>query len=355
MTSPSSSAPPPLPRAAVPGLVQDVFAALLSLKGCTADAIDQRRAAIQKLEEVLGPDHPELQPSLEQLAVDLLRLDDFAAAAVVLRRTYDYLRSHRGEENPETMKRLAELTECLVSAEDFASARPFLEHRLKLSERMFGPDHEHVLNTGYLLAKVHLHQGERMLAEAFLRKTQEGFERTLGPDHPKTAASLYSLFEHLSEDPDPASAGPLGEKLFSTSTKLYGYSHPLTISAAKLVAEFYMRRQNYAAAAALLRRATAAFPTTRAPMNLEHARLQSLLAAFLDLEGNSTEAEALARSALYAFHTHLGPDDDETRTVQRHVADMSIRRYSQTWLGRFRLRCLHIIGRLLSSNGKREA
>src|SRR5687767_3661661 len=107
MTSSTSPEPPPLPRAAARGLAQDLFASILSLKGRTTDAVAQRRAALEKLEQILGPDHPELQPSFDELARDLLRLADFSGAAPILRRTYEYRLAQLGPGHSDTLERLA--------------------------------------------------------------------------------------------------------------------------------------------------------------------------------------------------------------------------------------------------------
>lgn len=345
----SSSEPPPLPRAAVSGLAQNLLASLLSLKGRTTEAIAQRRTALEKLEEILGPDHPELQPSFEQLAIDLLRLEDFAAAVPILQRTYHHRVTHLGPEHPDTVERLAQLTECLLSARLPASAQPLLQHQLSLSERLLGPEHEDTLSAAQLLAKAYDQQGDRASAEELLRRAQAGFERTLGPAHPKSLASLYALFENLAEGLDPAAAEPWGDKLLSASQQVHGVSHPLTISAAQLVADLYGRRQDFAAGAAVLRRTLAAFPSDHTSPSLAQARLQSLLAAYLDLAGQSDEAEALVRSAAYALHTHLGPNHADTDRAYRHAVELSMRRSARTPWGRFRLRCLRTLGLLFSS------
>jgi hypothetical protein len=348
MTSSSSSEPPPLPRAAVRGLAQDLLASLLSLKGRTTEAVAQRRAAVEKLEEILGPEHPELQPSLDQLAIDLLRLEDFAGATPVLQRTYEYRVAHLGPEHPDTLERLAVLTEGLLGAGLPAAAQPLLERQLAVSERLKGPEHEDTLAVIQLLAKSHEQQGNRSSAEALLRRAQAGFERTLGLTHSKSLASLYALFEYLSEGPDPAAAEPFGEKLVSASQKAHGPSHPLSVSAVYLLANLYGRRKNFAAGIAVVRHALAAFPSNQTSLGVEHAKLQSLLAALLDLAGQIDEAEALARSAAYALHTHLGPNHADTDRVYRHAIDLSKRRSLRTPLGRFRLRCLRILARILS-------
>jgi tetratricopeptide (TPR) repeat protein len=344
----SSFQPHPLPRAAAPGLAQDLLAALLSLKGRTTEAITQRRAALEKLEAILGPDHPELQPCLELLAIDLLRLEDFEAAAPILERTYRYRAGHLGPEHPETLERLAQLTECLLSAGLPAAAQPLLQDQLLLSERLLGPEHEDTLSAVQLLARAHHEQGDRASAETLLRRAQAGFECTLGSTHPKSLASLHALFENLAEGPDSAAAGTWGDKLLSTSQQVHGFSHPLTVSAATLVANFHVRRKDFPAAVAVLRRAVDTLPVDKTPITLEQAQLQSRLAACLDLAGQIDEAEVLARSAAYALHKHLGLGHAETERAYRHVADLSNRRSLRTPWGRFRLRCLRMIGRLLS-------
>lgn len=336
---------------AVPGLAQDLLASLLSLNGRTTEAVAQRRAALEKLEKILGPDHPELQPSVDQLAIDLLRLEDFAGATPILQRTWQRRVAQLGPEHPDTLERLALLTECLLAARLASEALPLLQEQLSLSERLKGPDHEDTLTVLQLVARAYDQQGDRESAGGLLRRAESGLERTLGSTHPKTLASIYTLFENLSEGANPAAAEPYGEKLFLVSQQVHGYSHPLTISAATMVANFYVQRNNPDAAVALLRRALAAFPDNQASPTREQAQLQCRLAACLDLDGKINEAEGFARTAAYALQVHLGRSHGETERAWRYAVDLWMRRRARTPWGRFRLLCMGFLGRILSRKG----
>lgn len=347
MTSSSSSDPPPLPRAAVRGLAQDLLASLLSQKGRTAEAVAQRSAALEKLEVIVDPDHPELQTILEDLARDLLVLEDFAGSIPLLQRTYEYRVTHLGPEHPDTLEHLDVLTAGLLSAGMPASAQPLLERQLTVSERLNGPEHEDTLTVMQMLAKAYEQQGMRSSAEELLRRSLTCLERTLGLTHPKSLAGLYALFENLSEGADPAAAEPFGEKLVSASQNVHGPYHPLSVSAVYLLANLYGRRQDFAAGIAVVRQTFAAFPTNMDRLGIEQAKLQSLLAALLDLNGQLDEAEPLARSAASALYGHLGHDHPDTKRASRHRADLSMRRRLRTRLGRFRQRCLRILAKFI--------
>ncbi len=339
--------PSDLPRATIPGFAQDLLASLLSNKGRTTEAIAQRRAALEKLEEILGPDHPELQPSLDLLAIDLLNLEDFASATPILQRTYRYRVAQFGLEHPDTIGRLAVLTECLFAAQLPAEAQPLLEKQLSLSERLKGPEHEDTLTAAHLLAKVYVQQGDRDSAEALLRQAQASFERTLGPTHPKSLACLFALFDNLSEGPNFAAAKPWGDKLLSSSQLAFGPLHPLTISAAEIVAELYAKLHDFAGAATILRQALAAFPRNPSGLTLEQAELQWKLVVYLDSAGQSDEAEALARPAARAFRAHLGRDHANTARAYFNLARLSIRRSLRTPWGRFRWGCWRLLARCI--------
>lgn len=352
MTSSSSAEPPPIPRAAVRGFTQDLLASVLSVNGRTNEAVGQRLAALEKLKEILGTDHPELQPSFDDLARDLLSLEDYAGAIPILRQTYQYRVAQLGPEHPDTLERLALLTECLLHAKLTSEAIPLLQQQLSVSERLKGVEHEDTLTVVMLLASAYDQQGDRLSSESLLRQAQVGCERTLGLTHPISLASLYALFENLCEGPDPAAAEPFGEKLVSASQKAHGPSHPLSVSAVHLLANLYGRRQKFAAGIAVVRQALATFPSNKNSLSIERAELQIMLAALLDLAGQIDEAESLARSARYALHSQLGPNHADTKRVNRYGIELYRRRILKTRLGRFRLRCLRVLAKLLPFRSK---
>ena len=335
--SPADS--PRVPRTALRGFMQSLLASILSDKGRATEAIAHGRAALEKLEGILGPDHPELQLTLEGLARDLISLEDYAAAAPILRRTYDYLRSHLGSEHPETLERLAVLTECLLLADQAAAAQPLLQHQLSVYERLRGPEHEDTLTTVLLLSEVYEKIGDRRTLEELLRRAHDGFERSLGPTHPKTLVSIYKLFENLKEGPEAGAADIWGEKLFSISLQVHGATHPLTTEAAKLVACHYCRQKKVASGIDILRRALAAFPADSSPPGLEQLRLRRQLAASLDLAGKIAEAKALMRGVARGLQKHLGRGDTEVDHAYQYWADL----LGRTLFGRFYFRCLRTL------------
>lgn len=342
-----SSDQPPIPRTAVPGLAQDLLAGLLSQKGRTSEAVAHRRAALEKLEQVLGPDHEELQPSLAQLAREFLALGDFSAAASVLRRTYQHRISRLGPEHPDTREHLALLSECLMNSDQPAAAKPLLEQQIALAEHLLGSNHEETLTAVQLLAVANSKLGDMASAGGLLRQAYEGFDRSLGSDHPKTLACLYALFENLSEGSNPAIANSYGEKLSTTSQRVNGPTHLLTISAAALVANHYIKQQDFTAAVGVSRLALDAYTASSSAPDLGKGLLHCRLAACLDLSGEIDEAHRMARLAFQTLQAVVGPDHAESQRALRLWVDISRRRQLRTPWGRFLLRCVALLQQML--------
>ena len=165
-------------------------------------------------ENTLGPEHPEVATSLNNLALLLKAQGDYTAARPLYERALKIRENSLGPDHPEVATSLNNLAALLqLPRTDYTAARPLYERALKIREKIFGPDHPEVatiLNNLALVIKV---QGEY----ALLRNVQRNYdallqlkaayaearplyeralkikEKTLGPDHPAVATSLDNL------------------------------------------------------------------------------------------------------------------------------------------------------------------
>ena len=121
--------------------------------GRYADALPAFEQALALREQALGPDHPDVAMSLNNLA----GLLDTQGA--------------------------------------YAKAEPLFLRSLKISENAFGPEHPHVATGLNNLAGLYHSQGADAQAAPLYQRSLTIRENALGPDHPDVAASLNNLAE----------------------------------------------------------------------------------------------------------------------------------------------------------------
>ena len=114
-------------------------------------AVEAAKKALQVAEQAVGPDHPEVATSLNNLAM-LYRVQG-----------------------------------------QYAQAEPLYRRSLAIREKALGPDHPDVATTLNNLAELYRVQGRYTQAEPLYKRLLAIREKALGPDHPEVASSLNTL------------------------------------------------------------------------------------------------------------------------------------------------------------------
>eukprot|EP00210_Caulerpa_lentillifera_P001747 g1677.t1 len=103
---------------------------------------------IQKQEELLGKDHPDLCETLNSLALIYTQREEFDLAYPLLRRVLDISESHYGSDHSNVAHALTDL------ADEEEKGRPLLERALAIQEKNLGPDHPDVEAIRNVLAPI---------------------------------------------------------------------------------------------------------------------------------------------------------------------------------------------------------
>ena len=192
-------------------------------------ALFERALAIR--EEALGPEHPEVATSLNNLAGLLQDEGDLVGARPLYERALAIREKTLGPEHPDTATSLGNLASLLQALGDLAGARPLHERTAAILEKALGPEHPWTAtslnNLGRLLqdqgdlpgartahrtgldhtkespgrgaSRDEHHSGQSRIRLARPRRAfrsarsfrtgARGAEKVLGPDHPWTKAS----------------------------------------------------------------------------------------------------------------------------------------------------------------------
>lgn len=201
--------------------------ALLRL-GTRAEAEPLLRQALSILETALGPDHPDVAISLNNLASLLLEINRLAEAEPLFRRALLIHDGTYGPDHPSVAIDLGNLAGLLADTSRPAEAEPLLRRALAILERAYGPDHPDVATALNNLAQLFKGTGRPAEAEPLLRRALAIGERASGPDHPDVATRLNNLAQVLQATDRLPEAEPLMRRAAAITWKNFGNDHPLT-------------------------------------------------------------------------------------------------------------------------------
>lgn len=158
----------------------------------------ERALAIR--EKVLGAEHPDTAPSLNNLGALLDSQGDLVGARPYFERALAINEEVLGEEHSHTAKSLNNLGGLLASQGDQAGAWESHERALAIREKFLGPAHPDTARSLYWRGFLLKRQGDLAGARLHYERALAIWEKALGPEHPDTK-SLRSALEPLPKAP----------------------------------------------------------------------------------------------------------------------------------------------------------
>ena len=291
-------------------------------RGAYSQAAQLTRDALAIAEKVLGPEHPEMAHSLNNLAILLRMQGDFAGAQMFYERALAVHERAFGPEHPDTASCLNNLGILLAIQRDFAGARPLQERALAIREKVLGPEHPDTANSLASIASLLRHQDDFGGARPLYERALAIRERALGPDHVETAESLGHLASVLADQGHFAAALPLQERALAIREKVLGPEHPDTAASLNKVALLLHDQGDLAAARPLYERALAIDEKALGPAHLDTATSLNNLASLFKDQGDLAGARPLHERALAIREKVLGPEHPYTAMSLKGLAGL---------------------------------
>jgi len=221
-----------------------------------------------------------------------------------------------GPEHPDVATSLNNLASLLSDQGDHAGARPLYERALAIREKAL--DEANSLNNLAVLLK---YQGDYGTARPLYERALAIREKALGPEHADLAKSLNSFAVLLSDQGDYAGARPLYERALAIREKALGPKHHLTAYSLQNLGTVLKNQSDFEAARPLYERALAICQEALGPEHPNTNRIRCNLSRLLLLIGHPSEALALSDSALSTHDKVLGRDHALTKDSACVTAD----------------------------------
>jgi non-specific serine/threonine protein kinase/serine/threonine-protein kinase len=296
------------------------LASLLHDRGKRTEAEPLYREALRIRKKVLGPGHLDTSATLNDLGLLLKQQGDLDGAEAMYRESLAIKRRSLGEAHEDLAQAINNMAQLLQAREDLKGAETLHREALAMRRTLFGPEHPDVLASLNNLGANLFAQGDVAGAEALAREVLAVRRRTLDEDHPDLAMAVNNLGAYLRVEGKLAEAEPLQREALAIWRKALGDEHPDVASAASNLAFVLHEKGDPAGAEVLQREALAIRVKVYGEGSLQVARTLGPLGPILLDEGKLEEAETVLRRALAIRVEKLPPRQVDTAVAQADLA-----------------------------------
>ncbi len=296
------------------------LAETLRAQGDLPGARALQEQVLEARRRILGPEHPAMLISMNNLASTLRAQGDLPGARALQEQVLEVRRRLLGPEHPNTLTSLNNLASTLSAQGDLPGARALEEQVLKARRRLLGPEHPDTLTSMSNLASTLSAQGDLPGARTLEAQVLDIRRRTLGPEHPDTLTSLNNLAQTLSAQGDLLGARALQEQVLEARRRLLGPEHPDTLGSMNNQALTLRAQGDLPGARALQEQGLDAHRRILGPEHPNTLISMGNLASTLRAQGDLPGARALQEQVLNIHRRTLGPEHPDTLTSMNNLA-----------------------------------
>ncbi len=156
-------------------------------------------------------------------------------AEPLYQRTLSIFEKALGPDHPSVGTSLNNLAGLYRAQGKYDLAEPLYQRSLSIREKALGPDHPDVGQSLNNLAGLYRAQGKYDLAEPLYQRTLSIFEKALGPDHPNTGITIANIANLWATSGRLEDALPLARRALAIFARALGDAHPHTKATAQFV------------------------------------------------------------------------------------------------------------------------
>ena len=270
-----------------------------------AQLLHERALAIR--ERALGPDHPDVAGSLNNLANVYWFQGRYAEAQTFYERALAIRQSALTPDHPDLAASLHNLALAYWYQGRYPEAQPLHERALAIRESVFGADHPNVAHSLNNLAELYFDQGRYVDAQRLHERALAIRENAFGPDHPEVARSLNNLGNVYVKQRRLDDAKQLYDRALRIWEPALGREHPNVAFGVDGLARVDFEQGRYVEAESLHDRALLIWERALGPAHSLVAFSLDGLANVRAKQGRFADAEVLYKRALATRERALGP------------------------------------------------
>jgi CHAT domain-containing protein/Tfp pilus assembly protein PilF len=298
------------------------LALLYSDRGNYAEAEPLYQRSLTIREKALGPEHPSVATSLNNLAGLYRQMGNYAEAEPLYQRSLAIFEKVLGPEHPFVATSLNNLAALYSAMGNYAEAEPLFQRSLAIREKVLGSEHPDVAQSFNNLAALYDQMGNYAEAEPLYQRSLAIREKVLDPEHPDVAQSLNDLALLYSAMGNYAEAEPLYQRSLAIREKVLGSEHPDVAQSLNNLAQLYSDMGNYAEAEPLYQRSLAIREKVLGSEHPDVAQSLNNLAQLYSDMGNYAEAEPLYQRSLAIREKVLGSEHPDVAQSLNNLAQL---------------------------------
>jgi eukaryotic-like serine/threonine-protein kinase len=274
-----------------------------------AKTLLERALTIQ--ERALGPEHPDLTRSMNELANVYEDLGEFEGAKALHERALALRERALGSEHPEVATGLHDLAGAHDEMGSYEEAKALYERALTIRERVLGAEHPDFAATLNNLAIIHAKTGSYEEARRLFARGLLIDEKARGPEHPAVAMSVHNLASINADMGSYEEAKALHERALAIREKTLGPDHRDVAMSLGGLALLHRWMGSNEEAKALFERALLIQEKALGPEHPHVAMILNNLAHAHEAMASYEEATDLLERALAIREAALGPEHPE--------------------------------------------
>lgn len=323
--TPGPAPPPATQKATAHAEAVRVSAEVLALyrAGKFAEALPLAEHVVGLAESALGPDHPVLASSLNNLAAVYTGLRRYADAEPLYLRAMATRQRAHGPHHRSLVVDLNNLAVLYMNQKRYPQAEPLYWRALAILESSLGPDHPEVAQSLTNLVSLYSTQGKYGQAKSLAQREVDILERARGPQHPEVASALRYLGAIYLAMSELAQAELASRRSLAILEAAMGPERLEVAAALDNLAAIFLVQGEYAQSEQVSRRALAIREKTLGPEHADVARTLANVAGALRAIGQDAQAERLYQRALAIQETTLGPEDLDVSITLLNLAGIA--------------------------------
>ena len=276
--------------------------------------------AVDALEGLLGPDHPDILASRNNLAYAYREAGRLGEAIALYEQVLTDRTRVLGEDHPHTLASRHNLAYAYHAAGRLTEAIALYGQVLTDRTRVLGEDHPDTLASRHNLAYAYHAAGRLTEAITLYEQVLPDSIRVLGEDHPRTLTSRNNLAGAYHAAGRLTEAITLCEQVLSDSIRVLGEDHPRTLTSRNNLAYAYHAAGRLTEAITLYEQV---LPDSIRVLGEDHPRTltsRNNLAGAYHAAGRLTEAITLCEQVLSDSIRVLGEDHPDTLASRNNLA-----------------------------------
>lgn len=294
----------------------------LARKGEFAQALALHQQVLQIRIEKLGPTHPFVAQSLNNIGFVYHMQGNYPEAKTYYQQGLQLWKQAYGPDALALATSYNNLAYLAQQEGNYPQATELYQQALAIHEKnddIQSPDYALALNN---LATLYQEQGNFPEALAFYQRSQVITEKLDGPDSPSAALGLNNIAYLYQSQGDYAAALPLYEKSLAIYEKNYGQEHLDIALVLANLSLLYMDQGNYPTALPLAERSLAIRQKFLGLENPQTATSLNNIAYIYQAQGNYAQALPIYQQSLAITEKVLGPDHPHMGTRLNNLAHL---------------------------------